>query len=85
MKRIISIEALKSKKLLGASQDGNREFITLITTIRANGSCIPPALIYQGASHDLQDTWLDDINHSKELAYFASSDTGWSNEKLGLH
>ena len=29
-KRVVSIEGLKSKRIIGASQDGNREFITLI-------------------------------------------------------
>jgi hypothetical protein len=64
----VSVEALKSKKLLGASQDGSREFITLIASISAAPACIPPALIYQGESHDLQDSWLDDFNESKDLA-----------------
>jgi hypothetical protein len=31
-KRIVSIEALQSKRLLGASQEGSREFITLIAS-----------------------------------------------------
>jgi hypothetical protein len=83
-KRIVSIEALQSKRLLGTSQDGSREFITLIALICAAPSHIPPALIYQGESHDLQDTWLEDFDDSKDLAYFASSAKGWSNDLLGL-
>jgi Tc5 transposase DNA-binding domain len=31
-KRVVSIEGLKSKRIAGASQDGNREFITLIAS-----------------------------------------------------
>jgi hypothetical protein len=59
-KRVISIDALKSKGTTSASQDGSREFITLIAAICAAGPSVPPALIYQGASSDLQDTWLDE-------------------------
>jgi hypothetical protein len=70
--------------MLGASQDRSREFITLIAAICADELCIPPALIYQGASHDLQDTWLEDFDHSRERAFFASSEKGWSDDKLGL-
>ena len=70
--------------MLGASQDGSREFITLIASISAAPTCIPPALIYQGQSNDLQDTWLDDFDDSKDLAFFASSEKGWSNDLLGL-
>ena len=71
--------------MLGASQDGSREFITFIASISAAPAYIPPALIYQGQSNDLQDTWLDDFDDSKDLAFFASSEKGWSNDVLGLH
>ena len=83
-KRVVAIESLRRKRIAGASQDGNREFITLIAGICADGSSIPPALIYQGSSFDLQDTWLDDFNHSQDRAYFASSKHGWSDDTLGL-
>ena len=83
IKRVISIEALKSKRTERASQDGRREFITLIASICADGSHLTPALIYQGASHDLQDTWLDDLNPVRDQAFFASSENGWSSDLLG--
>ena len=83
-KRIVSIEGLKSKRIAGASQDGNREFITLIASICANGSALPPSLIYQGESYDLRDTWLDEFNHSTQRAFFACSKNGWSDDSLGL-
>ena len=82
-KRIISIEALKSKRTVRASQDGSREFITLIASICADGSVLAPALIYQGASHDLRDTWLDDFDPVRDYAFFASSENGWSSDLLG--
>jgi hypothetical protein len=82
-KRIISINALKSKRTTRASQDGSREFITLIASICADGSSLAPALIYQGASHDLQDTWLDDFDSVRDYAFFASSENGWSCDQLG--
>ena len=84
-RRIVTREALKRRRLLGASQDGSREFLSLVASICADGSHLPPALIYQGKSHDLQDTWLEDFDHSKELAFFASTERGWSDGKLGLH
>jgi hypothetical protein len=83
-KRVVSIEALKSKRVAGASQDGNREFITLIASICADGSHLPPTLIYQGESYDLQDTWLDEFDDSAHHAFFACSKNGWSDDTLGL-
>ena len=84
MKRIVPIEDLRRKKTLGTSQDGSREFISLLASICADGDVLPPGLIYQGASNDLQDTWLQDFDHSYEEAYFAVSQKGWTNEELGL-
>ncbi|THC92492.1 hypothetical protein EYZ11_008030 [Aspergillus tanneri] len=84
-KRVVTREALRRGKLLGASQDGNREFITLIAAICADYSHLPPALIYKGESNDLQESWLEDFNHSSEVAFFASTENGWSCDALGLH
>jgi len=84
MKRIVSIRHIKSKKILGANQDGNREFTSLLACICAGGTAIPPALIYQGESGDLQDVWLVDFDSSSELAYFGVSKKGWTNEELGM-
>jgi hypothetical protein len=83
-KRVVSIEGLKRKRIVGASQDGNREFITLIASVCADGSHLPPTLIYQGESFDLRDTWLDDFDHSAQTAFFASSKNGWSDDILAL-
>lgn len=84
MKRVVAKDQLQSKKLLGASQDGSREFITLVAGICADGTALPPALIYEGKSGDLQDTWLEDYDHSRDEAYFAATAKGWTNEDLGV-
>ncbi|KAM4055202.1 hypothetical protein HRG_008535 [Hirsutella rhossiliensis] len=73
-KRVVPREALRRGKLVGASQDGNRELFVP-----------PPALIYKGESKDFQDTWLEDFDHSSEVAFFASTENGWSCDALGLH
>ena len=84
MKRIVPIEKLKSKKVLGSIQDGSRGFISLLACICADGSFLSPGLIYQGKSGDLQDTWLEDYDSSKDEAFFAASEKGWTNDDLGL-
>lgn len=84
-KRVIPRDALRSGKSIGASQDGNREFITLLASICGDYTHLPPALIYKGESKDLQDSWLEDFDHSSEVAFFASTENGWSCEALGLH
>ena len=84
MKRIVALRQLKSKKLLGASQDGSREFISLLAGICADGTALPPDLIYEGKSGDLQNTWLENYDSSADEAYFAASAKGCTNEDLGV-
>ena len=83
MKRIMSREAYEKGRVRHATQDGSREFISLLACICADGTALPPALIYQGDSHDLQDTWFDDLEEG-DSAYFGTSTNGWSSDAFGL-
>ena len=49
-------KALKSGQIISASQDSNREFISLLARIYANKTAIPPAFIYKSKFYNLQDT-----------------------------
>jgi hypothetical protein len=46
-------EVYNSGKITKAKQDSSREFISLLASIYVDGTKIPPALIYKGASRDL--------------------------------
>jgi hypothetical protein len=74
VKQIMSLEALQSSRITNTQTNRNQEFISLLTRICANRTSIPLALVYKGTSHDLQTSWLDDIND--DIAYFAASDNG---------
>ena len=76
MKRIMATSHLKNKNIISANQDGSREFISLLAGICADGTALPPALIYQGNSEDLQDTWLENFDHCADEAHFAASAKG---------
>ena len=82
-KRIMTLEAFESGRITHASQDGSREFISLLACIGADGVALPPALIYKGESGTLQDTWLEDWK-PENPAYFTVSPNGWSCGALGL-
>jgi hypothetical protein len=75
-KRIIAAAQLLIKQLIDTSQNGNRENIILMATICADGSRIPPALIYQSEAGLIQDTWLNDFDENGEIAYFAATQKG---------
>ena len=72
IKRIMSSEAYKAGRITHASQDGSREFISLLACISAIGIALPPALIYKGDSGDIQSSWIEDWV-PENLAHFAIS------------
>jgi hypothetical protein len=81
----MAVTQLLMKQLISISQNGNRENITLIATICADGSRIPPALIYQSEASLIQDTWLNNFDENGEIAYFTATQKRWINENAGLY
>src|SRR5690348_9712805 len=82
-KRIFARSEFERGMLLGAGQDGNRQWITLIATICQDCTFLPPLLIYDGALGNVQDTWLEDFNPAKQEAFFSGSPNGWITDELG--
>ena len=83
-KRIFSKDSYGRLGGSSSIQDGNREWITVLACICADGQALPPALIYQAASGKLQDTWLQDFEPENNRIYLGASPTGWTNNELGL-
>jgi hypothetical protein len=67
-----------------ALQDGSQEWVTVMATIGANGSVLPPALIYLSANCILQASWVAQIEAGKHSVFVSSSPTGWTNNDIGL-
>jgi hypothetical protein len=44
----------RDQKEVYSVEDGNRELVTVIETISADGSCLQPSVIYQGKCRDLE-------------------------------
>jgi hypothetical protein len=84
MKRVFSRRRYEEGGTKQMIQDGNREWITTIACICADGSSLSPGLIYQAVSGNIQDSWLQDFDPTIHTAFFASSSSGWTNDNLGL-
>jgi hypothetical protein len=82
-KRVFSRRLYEEGKIKAHVQDGNREWITLLACICADGSALAPALIYQSASGSIQDTWLQAMR-PEDRVYISSSPSGWTNNDIGL-
>jgi len=63
------------------TQDRNREMVTVIQCILADGRVIPPMYIYKGSRHLLG--WHAGVQ-DEEQATFAWSTKGWTDNELGL-
>ena len=70
--------------MTSALQDGNREWVTLLSTVCADGSALPPAIIFQSANNTLQDLWVADVKAGKHNVHISSSPSGWTNNDVGL-
>jgi uncharacterized protein YndB with AHSA1/START domain len=65
-------------------QDGSREWVTLLATVCADGTALPPGIIYQSDNSTLQAPWVAEIDTEKHDCFISSSPSGWTNNKLGL-
>jgi hypothetical protein len=82
-KRVFSKRLYEEGKIKAHIQDGNREWITLLACICADGSALEPSLIYQSTSGSIQDTWLQAMR-PEDRVYISSSSSGWTNNDIGL-
>jgi hypothetical protein len=73
IKRIITQEALKSRRVTKSKQDESREFISVLACILAIGKWIPPLLVYKGDSSDLMSTWVDEVTTDSQAHFIVSS------------
>jgi len=87
-KRFLLGQALKVKVICRKeyknprySQDGNREMLTVIECVSADGRVIPPMYIYKGTMHWMG--WHAGVTSQQE-ATFAGSKKGWTDQELGL-
>ncbi len=75
-KRVFSKRQYKKKQYRQSLQGGNREWITVLATVCANGTSLPPHLMYKAAGRD-----MDAQEHSVHVSV---SPTGWTNNEIGL-
>jgi len=83
-KRTFSRQMWEAKQVRATLQDGSREWITLLATVCADGSVLPPGIIYQSANSSLQASWVADVKAGKHDVFIASSPSGWTNDNIGL-
>jgi hypothetical protein len=75
-KRIFSKALWERGGIKTNMQDGSREWITTVACICADGTVIPPVLIFASKNSTLQSTWVNDTKVTEHSAHIGSSPTG---------
>jgi hypothetical protein len=83
-KRVFSRRLWEKKAVRAALQDGSRKWITLVACVCADGSALPPGIIYEAANKGIQSSWVEDIRAGETTAHVTSSPSGWTNNDIGL-
>jgi hypothetical protein len=83
-KRVFSKRMWEKKEFTAAIQDTNREWISLLACVCADGSHLPPSLVYPSASGLIQSSWVEEIEPEKHSVHVTSSPSGWTNNDMGL-
>ena len=83
-KRIFSKQLYKMQKNRQSLQDGNREWLTLLASICADGSALPLGLIFTGKDNTIQSSWVEDIEPGKHSVFVTATPSGWTNDEVGL-
>ena len=82
-KRVFSRDMWEQGELRSNLQDGSREWITILATICADGTALPPSLVFQSDAEQVSTSWVEDITPDQP-AWTSATLSGWSNNELGL-
>lgn len=83
-KRVFSKAIWERKQVREATQDGSRDWITLLACVCADGSALSPALLFTSQNSSIQSSWVDSIEAGKHQVFVSSTPTGWTNDDVGL-
>lgn len=83
-KRVFSKASYKRKHARQSSHDGNREWITFLACVWADGTALPPSLTFQVDSKNVQSMWVSDVDKKKHSVITPVSPSGWSDDDAGL-
>lgn len=83
-KRVFSKRQWENEDVKAAPQGGSREWITFLASYCADGTAIPPDLIYVSANSSFQKTWVANIKALEHAVFVISCPSGWNNDDLGV-
>ena len=83
-KRVFSREQWDKKEVRDSLQDGSRDWITVLASICADGTPLPPGIIFAAKRGALYNTCVADVKAGEHDVFLTSSPSGWSNNDIGI-
>lgn len=83
-KHVFSKRMWMKGEVTASIQDGNRDWQTLIACVCADGSVLPPGLIYKSKKSEVKSDWVAEIKPGVHSVMVTASASGWSNGDIGL-
>lgn len=83
-KWVFSRRMWEKKEVTAPLQDSSREWITLLACVCADGTALPPSLIFQSANTTIQSSWVDNISSGAYPVHVTLSPSSWTNNDIGL-
>jgi hypothetical protein len=79
-KRTFDKKLYHKKKFKQTLHDNNREWVTLLATICADGTILPPGITFTATGHAVQVSWVKDIDPKLHSVHFMTSINRWRND-----
>jgi hypothetical protein len=83
-KHVFSRRMWEKKEVRATLQDGNCAWMTLLACVCADGSALPPGLLYESANNTIQSSWVEEIKPGDHSVLVSSLPTSWTNNDIGL-
>jgi hypothetical protein len=58
--------------------------VTVLACIKADGTALPPSIIFKAAQGNVRSSWVEDIELGKHEVMVTSSPSRWTNNDIGL-
>lgn len=58
--------------------------MSILASVCADGSALPPGVIFAGATNSIQSSWVADIKQEVHSVLVTATPTGWTNNQVGL-
>jgi hypothetical protein len=83
-KRVFEKSVFERGGMKQFTQDGNREWTTILATICADGTWVAPSAIFAAKRGNIREHWVKDLQPEEHQIHVGSTPSGWTNNDYGI-